>query len=229
MFSPGGGPAHDVEHQKLDSRLSDAEASIISGGAAIAVLQSNLTVDTWANRPATPTDGQLFYCTDRATLYFCRLAINRWLTVELFEIPILPTGTYAMPGVITANTPYGFGSVHGIGVVGGTLKEFVFEGAEVTCSTAATYDATHYWQPNIYITSAAGATSEIFGIIARDASHTTAGQIYHFAATGVNNTIIYTTTTAATIAFIYRNNVAPSVGAGTCSVYKQSVLVRLAG
>lgn len=187
--------------------------------------------NTWANRPTSPTSGQLFFAQDRACWYYWSTAVSRWLTTEVFEIQVFPTGTYAMPGSITVNTPYGFGSFHGgpINLLS-TDNSFVFVGAEVTCATAATYNSTHYWQPNIYITSATGGTSEIFGIIAWDATHTTAGQIYHFTASGVPSNTVYNTTTAAVVSFIYRNNVAPSVGGvGACSVYKQSVLIRIAG
>jgi len=221
-FSPGFSLGHDAEHQDLTRRLVGIDAQIASASPYLV-----LTASSWADRPPAPVSGQIFYCQDRKCFYYWSPTPNRWLTVEVFEIPIDVTGTYANPYLVTVNTPLGFGSVHGAASLFSTDGSFCIVGAEITCATAATYNATHYWQPNIYITSAAGATSEITGIICYDASHATAGQIYHFTNTGLNT--VYNTTTAAVISYIYRNNVAPSVGAGTLSVYKQSVLVRMAG
>ncbi|MBN9393089.1 MAG: hypothetical protein J0I20_33965 [Chloroflexi bacterium] len=191
------------------------------------VFQDIDVVKKVATLPAASSDlnGYRFFQDSDKLEYYCDG--TKWLSTQLFEVEIKQTGTYAQPFTFTSNASFGQGSVHGSLLGAIPSSSFVFVGMEITCSTAATYDATHYWQPNVFITNSAGATTEIFGVILRDATHNTAGQIYHFGAPGVNT--VYNTSTAALVGLVYRNNVSPSISAGTLTVYKQSVFIRIVG
>lgn len=70
MFSPGGGVAHDIEHQSITNRLAALESQ---GG----------TSDLWANRPTAPVTNQKFEATDRRIKYFWDGA--NWLSTFVVE------------------------------------------------------------------------------------------------------------------------------------------------
>lgn len=186
----------------------------------------NVGVGLWANRPASPSAYQLYFAVDRQILYFWYTGTSRWLTVQSFEIPIYSGTAWAVPRTITTNVAEGVGPL--VGKVGiSTSHELQIWYSETVCSTAATFDATHFWTQNIGVAPASGAGTEILSIPLRTASQTTAGTIYTFG--GGGNGVIYNDSTGVYLYNVFRNNVNGSVSAGTLSVYKTTVWVKIAG
>lgn len=149
---------------------------------------------------------------------------TRWLTTQLFEVIILPDGAWALPTTHTTNVTFGKG-VPTLSQISPS-SEFIIASFETVCATAALYDATHYWQSNMYIQPASGASTEIIANVLRTAAKTTAGMIYSFNVAGPAT--LYNLTTAVYFGTVLRNNLG-GAAAGTLTLYKQSAYIRIVG
>jgi hypothetical protein len=105
--------------------------------------QLDLTGDSGAAFPAHPSDGQLFYRTDRNVIYFYKSAVSQWLSLTRYE------ATFTIFS-ITANG----------GVASFPLDSDIYlEALIVWDRVATTNDGSNFWTVKLYGDNTAGSAT----------------------------------------------------------------------
>ncbi len=97
--------------------------------------QLDLTGDSGAAFPTNPSDGQMFYRTDRYIVYFWKASVSRWLSVPRYEGMV--GGLFS----VTVNTGIGFFPMD---------SDIYLEAFIITGRVATTNDGSNFWTAKLY-------------------------------------------------------------------------------
>lgn len=106
--------------------------------------QLDLTGDSGAAFPTNPSDGQLFYRTDRNVIYFWKASISQWLSLTRYEGNIAPLFS------ITSNGGVGFFPLD---------TDIYLESFIVAARVATTNDGSNFWTGKLYGNSSAAVAT----------------------------------------------------------------------